>query len=86
MGVIGNMFFEPEKVPDFGLGGRDNHVHVLRKPRHGEIRLNPAPLVEPLGIHHPTWRHVNVVGTDQVQHAGSVTPLQPKFGKGGLIK
>ena len=82
MCVIGYVSFEPIKIPDLCLGGRHNHEHILAEPSHGEIRLDTAVLIQPLGIDHSARCHINIVGTYRTQHAGSVATFQPEFSEG----
>ena len=64
----------------------NTYEHILAEPGHGEIRLDTAVLIQPLGIDHPTRYHINIVGTYRTQHAGSVATFQPEFSEGGLIE
>ena len=53
----------------------DHDVPVLGEPGDGDVGDDPAALVEPLGVHDPADRGVDVVRADAVEHRHRVRPL-----------
>src|SRR6267154_4718782 len=64
----------------------DDEIGVLGLARDGEVRLDAAPLIQPLRIDDPPDGHVDLVGADPSEHGGRVGAQQGEFGERGLIE
>ena len=74
MRVGRNVPLQPVEVSHFGGCGGDHQIVVFGQPDNGEIRLDAAPGVQPLGVDDAARTHVHVVGADVVQHPGASAP------------
>src|SRR5262245_66480823 len=77
---------EPGEVAGLRLGAGDDQVTVLGKTGDGEVRLDAAALVQPLGIDDPAGSDIDVIGRDAVQHRQRIASLENEFGEGGLVE
>ena len=77
---------QPVEVACLGLGTGHDQIGGLAQSRNGQVGLDPALVVEPLGIDHLARRDVDIVGADMVEHRAGVTSLQPEFGEGRLVE
>ena len=52
----------------------------------GQIAFEPAALVQHRRVHHPAYRHVDLVGAKTLQDSCGVAAFQDEFGERGLIE
>ncbi len=86
MGVIRRVAPEPCHVAGLRHGAGDHQEFVFGKPCHGEIGLDAAALIEPLGVNDAARLDVDIVGADAVQHLAGIAALDGKFGEARLIE
>ena len=78
--------FSQAKSRVCGGAARDDHETIPGETGDGEIGLDAAALVQPLGVDDPAWSDVDVIGRDAVEHRHGVAALEHEFGEGGLIE
>src|SRR5438105_12396184 len=66
--------FPTRRSSDLG----DDEIGVLGLARDGEVRLDAAPLIQPLRIDDPPDGHVDLVGADPSEHGGRVGAQQDR--------
>ena len=67
-----------------GSGGDDEEL-VLGQPGHGQVGLDAAALVEPLGVDHLADGRGHVIGADVLKHLFGVRSLNHELGHGGQV-
>ena len=77
---------QPGEVAHLGGRSGDDQKAVWRLARHGQVGLDAATHIEPLGVDDLAHRHGDVVGADLVEHALGIRPLHQKLGKRRLVK
>ena len=79
--AIAQVPLDPGEVA--GLRGRRRHhqIAIVREPGDGEVRLDPAPLVEELRVDDLARRHGDIVGAEALQLALRIRSLHQVFGE-----
>ena len=80
------MAFEPIEIAYLELAGGNNEIVVRGEAGNGQICLNTAYFVEPLGIDQTPWFHRHIVSANLVEHLLGVPPLQTELGEGALVQ
>src|SRR3546814_20707295 len=78
--------FRSGEVAHLPGGGGDDEEFGLRQAGDGQVRLDPAALVQPLRVDGAAGGHVDPVRRDPVQHGERVAPLDELFGEGRLVE
>src|SRR3546814_21065336 len=78
--------FRSGEVAHLPGGGGDDEEFGLRQAGDGQVRLDPAALVQPLRVDGAAGGHVDPVRRDPVQHGERVAPLDEIFGEGRLVE
>ena len=86
MGISRNMRLQPMEITHLRGAGGNNQKFFLPRPGYRQVRLDTTPFVEPLGIDRAVHGHINLIGTDLVQHCQGVPARHLKFGKRGLFE
>ena len=86
MRTIGRVAPEPCEVTR--LRGTAGHHHELAfgKPRHGEVGLDAASLIAPLGIDDTAGIDVDIIGGNLVQHLRRILALDQKLREARLVE
>ena len=64
---------------------QDQEIAGLCQASHGQVRLDRAAFVQPLGVHNAAHRHRHIVGADAVQDLFRIPALHEEFGHVGQI-
>ena len=77
---------EPGEVAGLGDGRGDHQIALLGEARDGEVGLDAAAFIEPLGVDDAAERHIHLAGREAVQHRAGVPTLHQIFGEAGLVE
>ena len=81
-----DMAGQPVEVADLGRRSGDDQVAVLGLAGDGEVGLDSAPFVQPLGIDDTAGLDGDVIGRDLVEHFLGAGALEPELGERGLVE
>ncbi len=84
--ALGQMAPQPGQVAALRDGEGHHHELGLGKPGDGDVGLDPAELVQPLGVDHPAHAHVDLVGADPVQPGAGIGAGDQVFDEAGLVE
>ena len=77
---------EPGEIAPRHPGAAHHQEFVLGEPRHRELRLDAAALVQPVGVHEPAGLDVDIVAADALQRPTGVAALDDVLGKARLVE
>ncbi len=83
--ALARMTAQPCFIRQPRRGGGDDEIGRFAEPRHGDIRLDPAPRVEELGIDNLAHRHRHLRTADMVHESLGLWPLDPDLAEGRHI-
>ena len=81
MCIFGRMAFQPVKILHLGFSAGDDQICGFGKACDGQVSLNPAFFIEPLGIDQLARGNIDIVGTDAVEHGHGVAAFKTEFGE-----
>jgi hypothetical protein len=85
MRVIGNVPLEPSHVAPLRGRNGDDHERGFGQAGNGDVRLDPAARIEPLGIDELAHGHVDLVGGQAVEDCQRVAPFDMVFDEAAIV-
>ena len=86
MPVLVRVAHQPVHVAHRRRGAGDPQVLVLGDAGDRDVSLVGSAVVEHGGVHKPTDRHRDIVGTHELQEPLRVPPLDQQLAEGGLVE
>ena len=81
MCIFGRMAFQPVEILHLGFSAGDDQICRFRKTCDGQVSLNTAFFIQPLGIDQLARGNIDIVRTDAVEHGHGVAAFKTEFGE-----